>query len=106
MYVLFANVPLLQPVGDIVGPFAVSLLPVVLFMLLYVTFCKIQIEDMRPRAWHFWLQTIRICLSGLLVWVITLTADPTMKLILEGVFICVICPTAAAAAVVTEKLGG
>lgn len=106
VYVLFANVPLLQPVGDIVGPFAVSLLPVVLFMLLYVTFCKIQIEDMRPRAWHFWLQTIRITLSGLLVWIITQTEDATTKLILEGVFICVICPTAAAAAVVTEKLGG
>ena len=28
------------------------------------------------------------------------------KLILEGVFICVICPTAAAAPVITEKLGG
>ncbi|MBR2016923.1 MAG: bile acid:sodium symporter [Prevotella sp.] len=106
VYVLFANVPLLQPVGDIVGPFAVSLLSVVLFMLLYVTFCKIQIEDMRPRAWHFWLQTIRITLSGLLVWIITQTEDATTKLILEGVFICVICPTAAAAAVVTEKLGG
>lgn len=106
VYVLFANVPLLQPVGDIVGPFAVSLLPVVLFMLLYVTFCKIQIEDMRPRAWHFWLQAIRITLSGLLVWIITQTEDATTKLILEGVFICVICPTAAAAAVVTEKLGG
>lgn len=106
VYCLFASIPLLQPIGDVAGPFAVSLLPIVLFLLLYVTFCKIQIEDLRPRAWHFWLQAIRICLSGLLVWVITLTDDPTMKLILEGVFICVICPTAAAAAVVTEKLGG
>lgn len=106
VYLLFANIPVLQPVGDVLGPFAVSLLPIVLFLLLYVTFCKIQIEDMRPRPWHFWLQFIRICLSGLLVWVIMQTKDETLKLILEGVFICVICPTAAAAAVVTEKLGG
>lgn len=28
------------------------------------------------------------------------------KLVLEGAFICFICPTAAAVAVVTEKLGG
>lgn len=28
------------------------------------------------------------------------------KVILEGAFICFICPTAAAVAVVTEKLGG
>lgn len=106
VYSLFAGIPVLQPIGDVLGPFAVSLLPIVLFLLLYVTFCKIQIKDMRPRAWHFWLQFIRVCLSGLLVWVIIQTTDETIKLILEGVFICVICPTAAAAAVVTEKLGG
>ena len=45
VYCLFASVPLLQPIGDVAGPFAVSLLPIVLFLLLYVTFCKIQIED-------------------------------------------------------------
>jgi BASS family bile acid:Na+ symporter len=103
---VFANVPFLVPVGDVVGPFLVDILPVVLFMLLYVTFCKIQIKDMRPRPWHFWLQLIRIVLSLLLVCIITLTTDNTLRLILQGVFICVICPTAAAAAVVTEKLGG
>ncbi len=105
-YMVFANVPILVPVGDVVGPFLVDILPVVLFMLLYVTFCKIQIKDMRPRPWHFWLQLIRIVLSLLFVWIITLTTDNTLRLILQGVFICVICPTAAAAAVVTEKLGG
>ena len=105
-YMVFANVPILVPIGDVVGPFLVDILPVVLFMLLYVTFCKIQIKDMRPRPWHFWLQLIRIALSLLLVCIITLTTDNTLRLILQGVFICVICPTAAAAAVVTEKLGG
>ena len=33
-------------------------------------------------------------------------ADADVKLVLEGVFICFICPTAAAVVVVTEKLGG
>ena len=33
-------------------------------------------------------------------------SDYSTKLILEGAFICFICPTAAAVAVVTEKLGG
>ena len=105
-YLLFANMPLLIPIGNVVGPVLIDLLPIVLFVLLYVTFCKIQIEDMRPRPWHFWLQLIRVCLSLSLVWAISVTADATLKLILQGVFICVICPTAAAAAVVTEKLGG
>ena len=105
-YLLFAYVPLLQPIGDVVGPLLESLIPVVLFVLLYVTFCKIQIKEMRPRAWHFWLQTIRVSLSAFFVWLITLTSDPNLRLVLEGMFVCVICPTAAAAPVVTEKLGG
>ena len=32
-YMVFANVPFLVPVGDVVGPFLVDTLPVVLFML-------------------------------------------------------------------------
>lgn len=106
IYLLFATVTPLSPIGDAVGPLLVELMPAVLFMLLYVTFCKIEINEMRPRLWHFLLQAIRTTASGLLVLIICHTTDATTKLILEGVFICVICPTAAAAAVVTEKLGG
>lgn len=105
-YLAFSRIAWLVPVGNVAGPLLQDTLPVVLFALLYVTFCKIQISDMRPRPWHFWLQAIRVVLSALLVWVISLTSDPQAKLVLEGVFVCVICPTAAAAAVVAEKLGG
>ena len=106
VYLLFSKVTFLQPIGDIVGPFLVSLLPIVIFIMLYITFCKIQITDLRPRPWHFILQAIRILLSAILILFITNTTDTTTKLILEGAFICVICPTAAAAPVITEKLGG
>lgn len=105
-YLLFAYVPLLEPVGEVAGPVLSDMLPVVMFALLYVTFCKIQLKEMRPRMWHFWLQFIRVCLSALMVWLISLAGDGDTKLILEGVFICIICPTAAAAPVITEKLGG
>lgn len=106
VYTLFTAVSPLAPVGEAVGPYILDILPVVIFVMLYVTFCKIQTDDLRPRAWHFWLQGIRTALSALLVGVIALTDDAETKVILEGVFICVICPTAAAAPVITEKLGG
>lgn len=106
VYLLFANISFLEPIGNTLGPFAVHLMPVVLFTLLYVTFCKIDINEMKPQWWHFILQVIRTSLSALLVALILLTDDATTKLILEGIFICVICPTATAVAVVTEKLGG
>lgn len=106
VYLLFANIPFLEPVGNVAGPYAVHIMPAVLFTLLYVTFCKIEIKEMKPQLWHFILQGIRTSLAGLFVLLICLTHDANTKLVLEGVFICVICPTAAAAPVVTEKLGG
>lgn len=106
-YLIFANVPFLQPLGDSVGPRLVELMPVVLFALLYVTFCKIEIKEMKPKAWHFVLQLIRTSLALLMVIAICLFGkNYEAKVILEGAFICFICPTAAAVAVVTEKLGG
>lgn len=106
-YLIFANVPFLQPLGDAVGPRLVELMPVVLFALLYVTFCKIEIKEMKPKAWHFVLQLIRTSLALLMVIAICLFGkNYETEVILEGAFICFICPTAAAVAVVTEKLGG
>lgn len=107
VYLIFANVPFLEPFGEAVGPHLVSLMPVVLFCLLYVTFCKIEIKEMKPKTWHFVLQLIRTSLAALMVLAIYLFgSNYDTKLVLEGAFICFICPTAAAVAVVTEKLGG
>lgn len=106
VYFLFTDIPLLKPIGEVAGPLCVELVPCVIFALLYVTFCKIDISNMRPRAWHFWLQFIRTTISGFFVLLISMFSDYDVRLVLEGCFICFICPTAASAAVVTEKLGG
>lgn len=108
VYLLFSEIPLLQPIGDVAGPWCMNLVPYLIFLLLYVTFCKIDMENLRPRAWHFWLQLIRTAISGFFVMIILLFGgvSPELKIVLEGCFICFICPTAASAAVVTEKLGG
>ena len=106
VYLLFAEVPFLEPVGEAVGPWFLEILPVLIFMTLYVTFCKIRLHDLRLRSWHVLMQAIRIAMAGALVVAVKSTADTTLRLALEGAFACVICPTASAAAVVTEKLGG
>ena len=107
VYLIFANVSFLEPIGDEVGPKLIHLMPVVLFALLYVTFCKIEIKEMKPQAWHFILQLIRTSLAGLMAIAILLFGENAdVKIVLETAFICFICPTAAAVAVVTEKLGG
>ena len=106
VYLLFSEIPFLKPIGDFAGPKLVELLPVVIFIMLYMTFCKIDMHNFKPRTWHFALQIVRTLLSALVVLVIMHLTSPDAKIVWEGIFIIVICPTAAAAAVVTEKLGG
>lgn len=106
-YELFANVPFLDPISEIASPWLPEWLPIGLFLLLYFTFCKIKISELKPRTWHFVIQLVRTCLAAIMVGVILLFGeDPDVKLVLEGMFICFICPTAAAVVVVAEKLGG
>lgn len=107
IYELFANVEALQPIGNAIGPKLPDWLPIGLFLLLYFTFCKIKITEMKPRVWHFVIQLVRTSISAFMVLMIYVFGDnPNTKLILEGMFICFICPTAAAVVVVAEKLGG
>ena len=40
VYLLFSRIAPLQPIGDAVGPLLVKLLPVLIFVMLYITFCK------------------------------------------------------------------
>lgn len=80
--------------------------PILLFLMLFVSFCKIRPSDLRPHRWHLWLlltQCALFTLCSLLLW-----AFPTTdaRLVVEGFMLAVICPTATACAVVTQKLGG
>lgn len=105
IYLLFSEVDFLRPIGNAVGPFFLEVLPVLIFAILYVTFCKIRLHELRFSPWHVWLQVIRLAIAGLLIVGMSRT-DDGLRLVLEGVFVCVMCPTAAAAAVITDKLGG
>ena len=106
VYLVFTHIAVLTPFGDYTGPKLVLVLPINIFLMLYVTFCKIQMNDLTPRKWHFILQGIRTLLAALSVVAANLCTNPTYKLLWEGVFICAICPTAAAAPVIVDKLGG
>lgn len=106
VYLVFTHIAVLTPFGDYIGPKLVMVLPINIFLMLYVTFCKIQMNDLTPRKWHFILQGIRTLLAALSVVAANLCTNPTYKLLWEGVFICAICPTAAAAPVIVDKLGG
>ena len=39
-YLLFSQIEMLVPIGDVAGPLLLDIMPVVLFTILYVTFCR------------------------------------------------------------------
>ena len=84
VYLLFTEIPALVPIGETAGPWFIEILPVLIFMTLYVTFCKIRLHDLRLRTWHVWMQVIRIAVAAALVLAIMNTADHTLRLALEG----------------------
>ena len=98
------------------GPFLNGLVelmqPLLIFAMLFLTFCRIEPRDLKPHRWHWWLLLVQgglfTLLGFLAVWVIGSTqADQHAKVVLiESAMLCLICPTATAAAVVTRKLGG
>ena len=70
--------------------------------MLLLTFCKVPFRDLHFRPVHLWLLLVQIG-GAILVY---LSLRPLNILAAEGAFICVIAPTATAAAVITDKLGG
>ncbi len=80
--------------------------PILLFIMLFVAFCKVKPTALKPRRWHLWLiltQTLLFTICSLLLW---LYPDTQARLVIEGFMLAIICPTATACAVVTQKLGG
>ena len=113
IYLLYHIMP--EPVHR-AGPFlseAIAVVqPLLIFSMLFLTFCRIEPKDLKLHRWHWWLLLIQgglFTILGLIaVWIIgSSQADHYGKVVLiESAMLCLICPTATAAAVVTRKLGG
>lgn len=106
-YLLFAYVPALENVGLAMAPLMDALLPVAMFLVLFVTFCKVDFRALRPVRWHLWTGVFQVAILALLM-AIVLTYRPEGQdlVIMEALLTCVVAPCASAAPVVTQKLGG
>lgn len=106
-YLMFANFTFLEPTKPFVGALVAHLTPLLIFAQLLLTFCKITPRELMPSPWHGWLllfQAVSACaLAALLIFV---HMGGAYKEVFEGALVCLICPTATAAAVITGKLGG
>ena len=82
-----------------------TLQPILIFVMLMITFCKVEPRSLRLTSWHghlLILQTLGFSIAAIFI----IGANPTYRPIAEGALLCFICPTATATAVVTDKLKG
>ena len=106
-YLTFCYVPQLDAIGDTLGPVFDTLFPLFVFLTLFVTFCKVDFHEMRPHRWHVGVLVAQLLLVAVNIGVIFhVEADAEQKLLWEAMLTCIIGPSAAAAPVVTGKLGG
>lgn len=106
-YLVFYYVPALEGASQWFAPFFNSILPLFMFLILYVTFCKVDFKKLAPVKWHFWTTACQLLFVVSIVGAILFFhIDGKQLILLESVLACIISPCAAAAAVVTLKLGG
>ena len=108
MYLLYTNIPLFDGTHDFVSSVLAVVQPVLIFAMLFVTFCKVRIKELKPSKWHLWLLAFQllsfIAISLSIAFVPQMPV--TLRVLLEAAMMCLMCPTATAAAVITAKLGG
>lgn len=108
MYLLYVNIPLFDSTHSVVADIISFVQPGLIFAMLFVTFCKVRIKELKPAKWHLWLLLFQIVAFILLSLSIALLKNIGLatKVLLEAAMMCLMCPTATAAAVITAKLGG
>ena len=113
MYLTYHYMP--EPIhqaGPVLEHILAIVQPLLIFTMLFLTFCRIEPRELRPHKWHWWLLLIQggsFTLLGLAIALLSRLHPDGLsecKVLIESAMLCLICPTATAAAVVTRKLGG
>ena len=86
--------------------FAKEVQPIFVALMLFLQFTKVSPHDLKLRRWHIWLLVFQTVLFVGLALVATLIPHGSQRILVECAMLCIICPTAAAAGVITDKLGG
>lgn len=113
IYLIYHAMPApVHKAGPFLNQAAGIIQPLLIFSMLFLTFCRIEPKDLKPHRWHWWLLLIQgglFTLLGLGAYAIMShlpDSGHNYVILIECAMLCLICPTATAAAVVTRKLGG
>lgn len=78
------------------------LMPYLIALMLFITYCRIDLKKVRLTRFSLWLTVVQIG-GGIAAYFLF---RPFGEAVAQGVMICMMCPVATAAPVVTAMLGG
>lgn len=105
-YFIYVNLPFLAPTRPYANTVVAMIQPVLIFSMLFLTFCKISFKELKLKRWHLWHAMIQIMLFATMAGILIIFPVVHSRVLIESAMLCLLCPTATAAAVVTSKLGG
>ena len=106
LYLIGRELPFPADVRGQLLRFVEFLQPALLFCMLFVAFCKVSPKALKPKRLHLWLALIQsgaFALCCLLLWFFP---ETRYIHVIEGFMLAMLCPTATACSVITQKLGG
>ena len=106
LYLIYHAIPAIHGAGPVLEQICKTAQPLLLFSMLFLTFCKIEPHQLKPHKWQAWLLLVQGALFLGLALVLAFVPSIPHRIGLEALMLCLICPTATACAVVTGKLGG
>ena len=105
-YLLYMEIPALHPAGPVLEKIVGFVQPLLIMVMLFLSFCKIEPHQMRPHKWMLWLLLVQCGAFAGLALLLAFVPELPLRDAFEAAMLCMICPTATACAVVTGKLGG
>ena len=106
LYLFYHFTPVLKPYGAVLHKAASEGQRLIIALLLFFQFVQISPHDLRPHKWHLGALLFQILGFLLFAGLSALTPAKAGRILLECAMICLICPTAAEAGVITKKLDG
>lgn len=105
-YYTYTSISWLDGTHKVALAAAEVLQPLLIFAMLFLSFCNVSIGDIRPCRWSWKLLLFQsVAFVGIGTALIYIPQGG-WRVVLEGAMICFICPTATAATVITRRLGG
>ncbi len=90
-----------EPISYIDGVAGGSLTPMLLFAMLFVTFCCIRLKDLKFSLSHIWLLLFQVIVGVATYYAI----QPFNSIVAQGAMICIVTPVAMAAVALGAMLG-